>query len=124
MTAFQLLEPPASNLDLAILGIDAIADDEMVRQAVFHPSCAVFPVVNGGIAIFGAAMVGNNPPPSVRGDDEFLRAIPNRLGKVKTAGTGTGGCAGKSRSDGQAAQNSLLEEITPGFHGFRPLAQP
>jgi len=76
MTAINLTPPAIADLDLAVTGGCAVADDEVIGEAVLHPAnMLVIIVKDARIALPSAAIVHDDklPPPS------FDRCPPDRI---------------------------------------------
>lgn len=65
MASQQLLRPARPCFDLAIAGIDTVADYEVVGESVLHAALAVGPIIDGGVAVFDRAVVDDNPLPVI-----------------------------------------------------------
>ncbi len=72
VTTFDLAKPAGANLDLAVARIDAVADDEVVGEAVFHAAGAVGFVVDGGVAVAQGTVVADDHFPATGFDLQGL----------------------------------------------------
>ena len=65
VAAEQLFCPSRTDLDLAVAGVDAVADDKVIGEPVLHAALAVGAVVNGGVAVFDRAVMDDDTSPIV-----------------------------------------------------------
>src|SRR5688572_11429209 len=80
VAALNLPEPARTNLDLAITGIDAIPDHEVIGQSVLHPALAMCFPVNGGVALPNRAVMRHYPLPPARSNAQSRRRLTNFSG--------------------------------------------
>ena len=70
VAALELRLPSRTQLNLAIPGVDAVADDEMVGQSVLHAASPVVAVVDFGVAVLGGAVVPDDVAPALTVDGD------------------------------------------------------
>ncbi len=63
MSAEKLFFPARADFDFAVAGVDAVADHEVVGEAVLHSAAAVGGVVFGGVAVFDRAVMHDDAAP-------------------------------------------------------------
>ena len=63
VAAEELLAPAWADLDLPITRVDAVADDEVVGQSIFHAAASVAGIVLGSVAEFDCAVVDDDGIP-------------------------------------------------------------
>ena len=86
VAAVDLTSPAIANFNFAITGGGAVADDEMVGEAVAHSADIVVIVVEDtGIALPGAAVVHDYKPPAVAQDRGAVDLAADRIGEVFVA---------------------------------------
>ncbi len=87
VSAVQLTQPAGTELDRALGGIPAVADDEMVGESVRHPAPPVRGVVDRGVAVLNRAVVGDDVAPPA-GLDPQLRGRARHGGDDARRGDG------------------------------------
>ena len=55
--ALELTRPAGTDFNLAVAGVDAVADDEMIGEAVLHAAFAVGATIGFRVAFFNGAVV-------------------------------------------------------------------
>src|SRR3954447_8172824 len=66
MTAAHLFDPALADLDLAIAGRGAVADDELIGETVLHPAdVAMIIIENARASLPGPAIVDDNEFPAI-----------------------------------------------------------
>lgn len=86
VAAVDLAPPALANFDFAVTGGGAVADDEVVSEAVAHPANIVVIVVeDAGVALPGAAVVHDDKPPAVAQHRGAVDLAADRIGEVFVA---------------------------------------
>lgn len=96
--ALELTGPAGTNLNLAVAGVDAVADDEMVCEAVLHAAFAVGATVGFGVTFFNGAVVGND-------------GFPVGAFDADASGFGTDGVEGVVVGGGLSRDDELLADL-------------
>lgn len=60
VTALDLFDPALANFDLAIAGVGAVADDEVVCHSVLHSTLFVIGIEDAGVPATRAAVVNHD----------------------------------------------------------------
>ena len=86
VAAIDLAPPAIADFDLAVAGGGAVADDEMVGEAVGHaPDIAVVVIEDAGVALPGAAVVHDDEAPALAQDRGAIDLVADRTGKIVVA---------------------------------------
>lgn len=80
MAAEELLFPTRADLNLAVAGVDAVADDEVVGEAILHTTFSMGAVVNDRVAVFDCTVVHDDALP-VAGADADTSSFCSNFGQ-------------------------------------------
>lgn len=98
VAALELLRPAGTDFDLAVAGVDAVADDEVVGESVLHAAFAVGASVGFGVAFFNGAVVSDD-------------GLPIRALHVDAGGLGTHGAEGVEVRGGLRGNDEFLTDL-------------
>jgi hypothetical protein len=63
MATLELIQPPAADLDLAVTGLRAVADDEMIGEAMLHSAQPVGAIIDRCVAGTDSTVVADDDLP-------------------------------------------------------------
>ena len=88
--AVDLTAPAIAHFDLAVTGRCAVADDEVISEAVAHPAnVAVIIIENGRITLARAAVVHDDELPTRARDRCAIDRSPHRPSQIPVASAAT-----------------------------------
>ena len=93
VSAVELPVPTVADLDLTVPGGGAVADDEVISKAVWHPAhIAVIIVEDTGVALPGPAIMDDDVFPAIACDTGIVNRLADRRREVLPVDTSAAGC--------------------------------